>query len=248
MAFKGHKTGWSAVGTLTTRTDANPNPDGAVHLQVDFGEKNSEYYTLQFSILPPPFVGEESIGIKGKAELLWTVEGNFIRRVVSVSNGQSISGLGQAVSIKITDDSFNPNDNPAVQYGVSVQVTRGTRPAYGNSQPPLFSVMEGIYQAQIGPPNPDAPVTVAAGSDLAIAVPPDCGINCFLLMIKVDGVAGIDDESVRVEQTSAGIIMAETSLRMANDWQPLMPGATTIVITNSSASDIIVTPLFGVEG
>lgn len=249
MAFRGHKTGWSAEGPLISASDANPNPQDAVHLQVDFGEAAAQYYTLQFSLVPPAFADTENTAdIRGKAEIRWSVEGNFVRRVVSVWNGSSISGLGQGVSIKITDDTYNPDDAPtSFIYRVSVQVTKGTRPTLGGTQPPIY---QPLLAGEIAPLTLDPDITwlVPAGSTLDVPIPEDAGVNCVYIGTQGSSGAALEPEAVQTIQFANGIGVMYGTLRNCNRFEPLLPGATQIRLGNNTAADLRVTIFWGVEG
>lgn len=249
MAYKGNKTGWSANGTLTTPPAPNVVPDGAVQLQIDFGEKNAEYYTLEFNLLDLQNRNDpagNSIMLRAKAEVNWSVEGNFIRRLIHVSSGTSISGLGQGVSIRITDDSENPDSDPVVTYPVSVQVSRGTRPTMGGTQPPLY-VPRPPLPTDNDPVNRLPPYTLAATDSMEIPVPADAGVNSLLLMVHSNANA-LSPEDVVVQQQGTGIQLAIGDLNVCNKFVPLVPGCNVIRVDNDHSDPIVITPIWGVEG
>lgn len=250
LARKDHKTGWSANGVL--RTPAGPGlvADGAVQLQIDFGEKNAEYYTLEFNLLDLQNRNDPSgnaLFLRAKAEINWSVEGNFIRRLVHVSSGASISGLGQSVAIRIVDDSENPDSDPVIQYPVSVQVSRGTRPTLGGTQPPLY-VPRPLLERESGGPPVLPPYTLIPTDSIAIPVPTDSGVNSVYLMVNADSGTPLDPVDVVIQQLGSGIIAANGNLENCNKFIPLVPGANEVQVVNNHTANIRVTPIWGVEG
>lgn len=252
MAHKGHKTGWSANGVLTTPTGPNSQPsDGAVHLQIDFGTQAAEYYTLEFNLLDLQNQNDPSgnnLLLRAKAEINWSVEGNFIRRLVHLSSGSSISGLGQSVSIKITDDSENPDSDPVVEYPVSVQVSRGTRPTLGGTQPPLY-VPRPFLETSNDPTFRQPPYFVVPADAISMPVPADAGINSVYIMTQFTPNAVILPTDVLMIQLGTGITIAAGDLNSLNRFMPLVPGCNSIRVQNAHASsNLLVTPIWGVEG
>ncbi len=251
MAYKGNKTGWSANGTLTTPAGPNtPAPADAVHLQIDFGERAAEYYTLEFNLLDLQSANDiagNNLLLRAKAEVNWSVEGNFIRRLVHVSSGASISGLGQSVSIKITDDSENPDSDPQVTYPVSVQVSRGTRPTLGGTQPPLY-VPRPFLETSNDSTFRQPPYFLVAGDSILMPVPADAGINSVYLMVNPDSGTPVDPTDVVVQQQGTGIIIASGNLNDCYQFMPLVPGCNVVQVVNNHSTPIRVTPIWGVEG
>lgn len=248
MAFRGNKVGWSTEGKLISASATNPRPQDAVHLQVDFGEEAAEYYTLQFSLTPPRFSGENTADIRGKAEIRWSVEGNFVRRIISVWNGASISGVGQGVSIKITDDTYNPDGAAtSFEYRASVQVTKGTRPTLGGGQPPLYmpllsAFVGGVAQAA------DFNWLVPAATDLEFSVPEDSGVNSIYIATRGISTVPVDPEQIQLTMFANGIEVWYGTLRNCNRFETLPPGVTFIRVRNATANDMRFTVMWGVEG
>src|SRR3990167_2293350 len=88
---------WSVSGVL------RPGQAGReVSAQVDLS-KDPGYHTIEFSIQTPPISG--SLALATVAEVIWSVKGNQVRRLLNVTNGSVISGLADNVSVKIFDAS-----------------------------------------------------------------------------------------------------------------------------------------------
>src|SRR5208283_1031541 len=93
------KDGWSAAGALQA------SGTGQVKLQADFskGGVGSGQYTVQFNVNAPPNPTNPN-PIFTEALLTWIVEGNSVTRHISIANGTSITGSGQAVTVVIYDN------------------------------------------------------------------------------------------------------------------------------------------------
>lgn len=252
MAYKGYKTGWSASGTLRTPSTATPAPDGAVKLQVDFGESEDKkalgagYYTLQFSLTSPPNL-EVGLLLRAKAEILWAVEGNFVRREVQVLNGSAVSGVGQSVSIKLIDDSINNTiSGNGVEYTANVQVAKGTRPSI--QHPPL--IQPWVVDEVLGGPGAVGfpPYTIAPTETNSMPVPPNAGITSVFLMGQILSPPLVDPANIQFEFTANEVQLAYSNWDILNTWVPLPPGTTQIQCTNGHSADIRVTPIYGIEG
>jgi hypothetical protein len=223
--------GWSASGTLLTK-----GKDAEVSLQANFGI--AEYYTVQFGVKPdagndPP---------DATAEITWSVEGNFVRRVVSIGNGTSVSGTGQACAVKIRDTS---QVNPAGQkYTASVQVSRGNRP--GQTQPPFLRAV----------PSPGATdpyfIFILPGASADIAIPADAGvISADVEVVSKTNPPAIQPNEVLVEQTdsTAAVLFKAFYPLFDTGFVPVFPAAANLHIVNRSTTDTIgVSVLFGIDG
>lgn len=212
------KQGWQQSGTLTTGDTTKQ-----VSMQADFPVAG--YYTVQFGVKPPelpPPTAQPAFDIE--AEITWSVEGQFVRRLVSVGNGTSVSGPGQAVKVTIRDKTAETFPlTAALDYTVSVQVTPGTRPA--EERPPILRGFPEVVDV--------APLGVTS-----IDVPPDAGV------ISVETTAGIftfppatAQANVQVVQSTAGVVLKAYMLGDVKGFVPLAPNARLVSIRNNSAVD-----------
>jgi hypothetical protein len=226
------KTGWSASGKLTTK-DSN----GEVHLQADFGRQGeskgkAENYTVQFGILyPPPNSAIDPVPVNSEALIQWVVEGNYVTRRVTVVNGQSLTGTGQAVKVSVKDNSIG--GGVPVDYEVSIQVTPGTRG--GSIQPPTLT-----------PAILPAALIIANGGQLAIPIPQDAGIIAVNASVFAAGVV-IAPNAVSVQHLGTASVLKEYDPREAI-WVPLAPGSTQVILKNNSGGPVKYSVTFGVDG
>lgn len=162
--------GWSSSGQLT-----QGNRVREISLQADFDEPGA--YTVQFSMQQPAVIaGVPNFAAKAEAIIEWKVEGNWVTRVVSLGNGVSVSGVGQAVRVKMADRSptlYLPPQSPQ-PYFCGAQVVRGTRAA--TQQPPVYTPVDEVY-------------SVAPGASLVVPVPGDAGVISVQVTMQSAGLA-----------------------------------------------------------
>ncbi len=214
------KKGWATSGVLTT------NGASSLSLQADFHD--SGIYTIQFGIIAAPTQIYAAI-----AEISWTVEGNTITRRINVANGTSISGGGQAVSIKLRDDSvpliITPDQNGT--YNVAISITPGARAT--SSVPPILKGAVSTFD-------------VAPGGNFSLAVPQDAGIRSVQCLVTVDTPG--TKQATLIQGNVAGSELAESDASIP-DFVPLVPGCNVLIFENTSATlNETVTILFGIDG
>lgn len=205
------KTGWAQAGTLTQQDNAK-----SVQVQANFDEAAN--YTVEFGMVIPP-------GTSAAAEALitWTVEGNPINRRVSVSNGLSVTGVGQGVKVVVKDVSTTGN----ADYDVSLSVARGIR---GDTERPPT-----LYLGF---------VTINHASNDFFTVPLDSGAQSVYLTYLTTDTTQNPIYAVQVD--SAGVLLRAWRLNAtgAADWVPLEPGCVKILVFNDSGGG---TPLDNVK-
>lgn len=222
------KKGWQQAGPLATNDTTK-----FVTLQANFEDEPGNY-TVQFGVPQPPDTAGSTAGSYScKADIFWSVEGQTIKRTVSVGNGVSVSGVAQGVKVRIYDDSgtlFGPGGDT---YIVSAQVVKGTRPNVGKPPTiwnPVLTVNPGTAVA-FSLPN-DAgiiSVNVQVGELLAGAIPPSCNVS-----IKT----AVGTTLTRFNPTEVGAAFV-----------PVPPGATQIEFANLSAADVYLAQInFGIDG
>lgn len=239
--------GWSTTGRLITRNADNPSPSSFVGLQVDFQNKHTEYYTVQFSIsgpIEPIDPGVDDISIRGVAEIIWTVAGNNIRRLVTVTNGMSISGLGRAVFVRVSDDSINTSGVRFKEYDVGILIAPGTRPTFGASQPPIYMPRD-ILVVDVLPVPP--PYTIPTGATANIPVPENAGVNSVYLALR-PGANTLNLRNVLIEFLGPSGPISVTDGDICNRFVPVPPGTTIIAVSNADPDFIEITQIFGIEG
>jgi hypothetical protein len=215
--------GWSASGSLFTM-----DVDKTVHFQADFPDSGP--YTLQFSIIVPPgFVGDAS----AVAEIDWKVEGNWVHRTISVSNGASISGTAEACKVLLRDADQSGFANQ--EYQVSVQLAMGTR---GNNQQPPILTREGV-------------VPVPALGIVDIDVPQ--GVGVIATWVNVWNAVGIDPAFLAgstwvTERVGTGFATAKIYDPLSPRWVPIAPGTVRLGLQNLNGTIAYFQVIFGIDG
>lgn len=242
----GVKTGWGQSGTLTAGDRTKQ-----VTMQAEFPETGS--FTAQFDKDGPLLTINED-PIMPEALITWVVEGHIVTRRITVGDGASITGVGQAVKIQMTDATTStnlPSPVTPTDYGVSVQVARGVRGA--SKQPPTL-VLHDIIPSATSVANllsfGGGTFGLAAHSFVSIVVPPDAGATMlYITAIATSGTPTLAAGDILVTQ-ELGIGAGGKEYDAFNylDWVPLNPGVTDILITNNSAQSFLVTATLGIDG
>ena len=153
MSKPGASGGWASTANMKT------GAADIVRNQCDFDK--SEYYTVQLGV-EPPILGSSFNIFSCLATISFKVEGNFVTRVISVTNGVSISGTAQAININLQDNTpvlGQPLNQP---YKVGMQVVPGTRPT--QNRPPIL-----VFLSQ-------SDFTVAPTTTTTILIPNNAGV------------------------------------------------------------------------
>jgi hypothetical protein len=215
-------TGWSQGGRLIVG-----NPNVAVSMQAQFPVLDN--YTVLFNlnaITVPPGTSRAC----ARAQVSWRVAGNEARRLISVSDGTSITGTAEAVHVRLFDNTLGA---PGPQeYAGSILIAKGTRGS--NKQPPYLALNHA---------------TVIPGGNAVIAIPDDIGANSLFVSCGPSTLGTlVPDGSILVTVVgNFGI----TSYDPRNyDWVPLDPGAKTIVLTVAAAAgtNVEFAPYLGIDG
>jgi len=225
--------GWSKSGTLVTFDSTNK-----ISAQAVFDAPWS--YTVQFSIVPRAFTGDPPI-IECEADIEWSVAGNTVTRRITVVNGASISGVGEAVRVVCSDHTeTGPVDLP---YDVFISIAPGTRS--GNAEMPAILVPRILL----------SPVSLAPGASFDYPIPENVGAYSVMVTVcttKV-GVAAappIPDCATQVQHRPVGAPLKQYDPR-GYDWVPIAPGASFIRVLNTNAAgeaDQLFNVTFGIDG
>jgi hypothetical protein len=222
-----------------------------VSMQADFPEPGQ--YTIQFSIEQK--VNPTALGIlprqtsQAQASIVWSVEGGTIQRRVEVANGMSISGVGEAVKIVMTDTTRAGPSFPAgfdPDYLVACQVSRGVR---ANIQQPPTLLPDDTTGAGNIWDDGFCELPPLGVSHLAI-IPQNAGVVSVSVQVCSPGGALIPEGSVFVRQRTSATIgrtFKEYDPRDAT-WVPLAPGANAIIVVNTNAFNVDVSMLYGIDG
>jgi hypothetical protein len=236
------KDGWSQSGPL--RVNA---PNDSVSLQANF--PIADVYTIQFGVSSPP-----SNIYRAVATITWTVEGNPITRQVDVGNGVSISAPSQAVKV-IVNDATNTTTGgvPNEKYGVTISITRGTRPYTG--QPATLKAI-----------NPAGTIAIflltgigGGASVAAYAIPQNIGV----ISVEVTAVGG---DPTSAPPLPGAPTLPNVTITHANGpnnlkrylytdqvsgvgFVSLSPQTTTIFLSNGSpTNNVFVSVTYGIDG
>ncbi len=241
----GDSGGWSGTGEMHNNgTSAN------AHLQVNFLEKDtnrnpSKNYTVQFSVGPTKNASKAArpVPVNPVAEIKWSVEGNDVRRLVSVTNGLSLTGVGEAIKVSVLDQSFPFLDPIAphavlnVTYDVDITVAPGSRASV--NQPPTFSVMntaDGTFEFDV----------LAAGTQI-IQIPQDAGvISSYVTVTDVTNIPIAEGGTKIVLTDVFGNGLREYDPRAG--WVPVVAGANLLLLKNHAATTQRYSVTFGIDG
>lgn len=241
----GKKTGWGTSGTLTTG-----RKDRSVSIQADFERAGpATTYTISFGKSNNPASNNP---IFAEALITWAVEGNYVSRRVTIADGTSISGVGQAVKVILTDNtqpaiSGNPLFDPVVpaDYSVSVQLAPGVRGA--DEQPPTLVPHApdptNTTQTIVGNFENNGFYGVDPGKTVALNVPQDAGAKSLFVTVITPGENEVHG-NLRVVHVYQGVPVREYDPRDFSEWVPLVPGVDQVWLTSDAS--VLRTAFFGV--
>jgi hypothetical protein len=216
------KAGWAQSGPLVTQSK-----EPAVYLQARFDLPG--VYTVQFGVNAPPGA---PFAYQLEGEILWIVNGNPIRRVVSPMHGMSVTGWADTVRVTLRDASIPTLEAESNEYVGVINTAPGPRPA--QSQPPTLRAWP---QAQ----------TLGASASVEIPVPAHSGVISFRL--SVSNVVGSAPALVTFTDTNSTIYDQVPVVAGPSLFIPIPSGATEVVIQNTdTANPIIVSGLWGIDG
>lgn len=241
MSETGAYNGWSASGRLVSK-DSNP----AVQLQANF--QDSTPYTVQFSITNLKATdGSTDVGsYNPTAEIVWSVEGNSVRRVVSVINGTSVTGVGQGCRVTVRDQTPTGDSTKEMEYVVSILVAPGVRAA-NQLQPVLVPLITDPFLV-----TRPGTVFVDGGTAVDIQIPENAGVTSVYITASSLN-AGIPiiltDADVQASHTNSAYVYKEYN-PIKYTWVPIGPGTTTIRLTNymGPATQVLFNVTFGIDG
>lgn len=253
--------GWQAGGRLRTR-----NPDIGFGFQADFSAPS--IYTVEFKIGDLELV-DASPGVDTKAsfpvaEVVWSVEGSDVRRLIALSNGMSISGTGQGVKVSVWDD-YNPLAlaNDIYEYEVTAQVSPGLRAV---TRPPGYAIVPYSFYDSVAASAKLIPSTwfqlpgyfIAQATEwYFFPIPLDAGVTSYRITACAVGKTGAPNanlptygaqklainEGAYYAAAGGGILgpratktIVYNQLTIDTDWIPISPGSQGIQILNDNAA------------
>lgn len=223
----------SASGELTPGVDTQKvKMQVAPYFVNEVGERDAGNYTVQLNFADPNELAFSGDYIQARAEIVWSVAGNSVRRVVDCTDGMSITGTAEGVIVTIFDDS-NITFSSVVPYSVGVQVAKGSRPSI--QQPPVYSLGQIILL------NPD--------SSTEILIPQNIGAVSMAVAFNPSTIdTPIPENSLRVQQKS-GTTIRKTYDPRQEFWVPLIGGVDRIgLVTGPTAPAMEFQITLGIDG
>lgn len=192
-------------------------------------------YTLQFQVLPPP----DGQGFACYAIVDWKLDGQQIRRKVSVFSGAAITGMAESIDVKIVDVSgVGTTGFPTVaqKYKVAMTLSRGKRGDI--QQPPILITQPDAIE--FGTPAP------------VFLIPQDAGVvSAMVLTTAPDGTQdGLT--KIIVQQITTGGLPTQSYHpdTIPGAWIPISPLAVQLSILNSDTENDppLGNVIWGIEG
>lgn len=226
---------WGTSGKLITLA-----PQAGVHLNCQFADVAN--YTVQFFLLSsrlvpaniPPGKPVIAAGFRAKANVVWSVKGQPIRRQFHVGDGTSLVGTADGVDVTIVDDSQIDSTYAGIPYDAFITVTKGTR----GSHKQLVFLDLGV---QLQTP----------GGSAGLEIPDDIGaISIFVAAISNDPANPlINGASAVTINNGVNTVLTFDPFRNT-DWIPLPPDAINIVYFQSAlgGADVLFSTFIGIDG
>lgn len=229
------KMGWGTSGKLATG-----NTSKMVTLQADF--PISETYTIEFAKTNNPASNNP---IFAEALITWSVEGNYVTRRVNIGDGVSLTGVGQAIKVQMTDATVagrggEPN---ASEYLVSCQVAPGVRPT--TEQGPTLTPQTTVPSSLNGG---GGLFTVGPGATVVVPISQDAGVIAMKVMAIDTTTNTLAARGLTVKQLYAGVTVKQYDPALTDDWVPVTPGTDQIALVNHTAHTLDVSPVFEIDG
>lgn len=225
----------SQATPLFTTTNAIGSFAGNAEQNLQVTNLDPGEYTVQFN---PELPGDGN-GFSAYAFINWKVAGQMQPRIISIFQGASISGVCDAVDIRILDQSGDNAGAPRSNNGYKIIATlsKGTRPTI--MQPPVLVTAR-------------TQTVAAAGSVHDFSVPQNAGVISVLITAVTGSGAHIDDEDwfAIARDPSATLLGEWYPAKTGAAFLPLPPGTSTVrvVNNNSGGQSIDVTLQWGIEG
>ena len=187
-------------------------------------------YTLQFKVILPQGFPYSAPVVE--ALITWSVRGQAFTRRCSVTNGVSIQGNAEGISVQLFD--FTGGTSPVVNYQIVMTVVEGTRAT--TPRPVILSQAADQF------------TVLATSSSAAIPIPEDAG--AIAVYAAVFASAGpMPENSIQMKQLdSIGPVVLQQDDPRVFQWVPLAPGANEIIMQNANAFAVNVRLYFAIDG
>jgi hypothetical protein len=242
---------WAASGKITTE-----DPTSVFAFQANFPEAGN--FTVQFGVFQPKRKTNSISPVITEAIVNWSTAGNSVTRRITISQGTCITGMGNAVNIRIIDntptDTNFPKEN--LPYDVSVQISKGVRAIPAGVPSPILIGFNPNPASRLLLPRTGVRVNVGgtlvtSAVPVTYPVPQDAGIVSVLVNVTPDVLpftippAGA---TVTFVNDAAGISLAIYD-PLKPMWIPLFPGTTGLQLTtNIAPQNINFSIYFGIDG
>lgn len=223
--------GWAQSGIITTGSSKG------ISCQANFREDS--IYTIQFSL-----IADKSVIVRPEATISMNINGNDVRRRISVVNGTSFSGTSRTVSIHLYDTlTAGMPGVLGVNYVANIQISQGIRPS--TSRPPVLIPDQYIDALGVTHPFIGEFLVPPAGTGV-ILVPDNSGVTSVQITAAIV-VPPTGPIQVFARQLSAAVSLTSYDPTL-HDFVSIWPGTQQVSITNHSADLVGVSGLFGVDG
>lgn len=178
------------------------------------------------------------------AEIKWSVEGNSVRRLVSVTNGMTLTGVGEGIKVSVSDQSFQVVGVTLIEYPVDITVAPGSRASV--NQPPTLAAAGDVGGGFV--------TTIGALSFKDIAIPQDAGvISVYITVIPAAAVgiplpAPIPPFGAIAEMLDQFLVFQRGFDALDAGWVPIVPTASFLRLVNNTSVLQFYTVTFGIDG
>jgi hypothetical protein len=180
------------------------------------------------------------------AIIQFTVQGNKVQRIISVSNGISISGPAEAIQVMVIDNTSYV-ESEGFQYQVTIQVTPGVRAAV--NQP---AVLYWSYPPNAAHTQNEA-IEIAPGASLDVLVPVNAGVvSACVVCIGVNAGGGapwVPPQVAVTQLAGAGINIGTTFQSEPGVFIPIMSNCSQLQLQNNDQTNsALVAVIWGIDG
>jgi hypothetical protein len=224
------KPGWGLYAEVNTA-----DPGKGAHVSAIFPEPG--LFTVQLSVLNRI----SSAGYKSNpiAVIKWMLNGQHQTRKISITHGCSITGVGEAASVTIYDDSVGLLGTDQV-YQVMAQIAVGNRTG---TEPVFFPTMTGTTGQNVGV------VSIAGMGYYNVPIPQETGVmavNVSSCLFPLEVAAG-EFLTLYIVSSTGATAIRDIGLH-PDSWIPLPVNTLYLRIYNGSASDHNFSVTFKVDG
>jgi hypothetical protein len=177
------------------------------------------------------------------ATVTWSLGGNRLTRLVSVYDGASISGIAEAVDVRVADQTYPSPGDFQQQYFVTVLAAKGLRAS--TFQPPTYTTY--TIDSTTGLTLLGSMQVSTTDIHKIVAIPQNAGI--ISVNITAHPLSGtLNEGEVWVSQERYDGQALSTYDPRGAGWMPINPGATQIEFHNAGTETISFGFIFGIDG